>query len=167
MLDRAVRELKGERIEDEQITASVNLGVDVRIPDDYIYDINQRLRTYKRISAAASDGELDDIRAELNDRYGPVPEPVLNLLGYARVRNRATALGIASVDLDRARLALKLDERSHVDPDLLLELISTPGSNVTFTPSGILRFDLQAVPNDDVEAIEEVERRLRLLEGPV
>ncbi len=167
MLDRAVREMKGERIEDESPTAAVNLGVDVRIPDDYIYDINQRLRTYKRISAAATDAALDEIRSEINDRYGPVPEPVISLLGYARVRNRATELGIGSVDLDRGKISLKLDERSRIDPDLLLELISDPDSRFTFTPSGMLRFTLDELPADDQAAIETVERLLRRLGGPV
>src|SRR4029079_17490333 len=79
MLERTVRELRGEQIEDEQPTASVNLGIDVRIPDDYIYDINQRLRAYKRISSAETDEAITEIRAEIEDRYGPLPPPVANL----------------------------------------------------------------------------------------
>jgi transcription-repair coupling factor (superfamily II helicase) len=165
MLDRAVRELKGERIEDEQQTAAINLGVDVRIPDDYISDINQRLRTYKRISAADTDKAIDDIRAELEDRYGSVPPPVQNLLGYAKVRNRATALGITAVDMDRTRLSLKIDERTKIDPDRLLQFIASRGEGASFTPNGTLKIRLDEPPADDTAAIGLATALLRELES--
>jgi transcription-repair coupling factor (superfamily II helicase) len=165
MLERAVRELRGDRIEDEMPTASINLGVDVRIPDDFIYDVNQRLRTYKRIASAATDAAIDEIRAELSDRYGPVPAPVENLLGYARVRNRATALGITSVELDRSRAALKLDERAKVAPERLLELLAGRDGRATFSPNGVLRVELEPPPEDDRTLLGAVEALLRELES--
>ncbi len=165
MLERAVRELRGERIEDETPTAAINLGVDVRIPDDYVYDINQRLRTYKRISTAATDAQLEEIRAEISDRYGPVPEPVEYLLAYARVRNRATALGVASVDFDRTRLLLKLDERSKIAPERLLSLLAGREGRASFSPSGVLRVDLDRAPEDDRELLAATEALLRELEN--
>jgi transcription-repair coupling factor (superfamily II helicase) len=165
MLERAVRELRGEQIEDELPTTAVNLGVDVRIPDDYVYDINQRLRTYKRISAAGSDAEIDEIRAEISDRYGPLPPAVENLLGYARVRNRATALGVASIDLDRSRVSLKLDERSKIAPERLLGLLADSGDRASFSPSGVLRVELDPPPADDRTLLVAVEVLLRELES--
>ncbi|HJZ69663.1 MAG TPA: transcription-repair coupling factor, partial [Blastocatellia bacterium] len=78
MLERTVRELKGEPVEDEVSTA-INLGIDIRIPEDFIYDMSQRLRTYKRISSAESEDELADVYAEIADRYGTIPETVENL----------------------------------------------------------------------------------------
>ena len=57
MLERTVAELRGEEIE-EEVNAQLNLGVDTRIPDEYISDMGQRLRTYKRIASARSDEEL-------------------------------------------------------------------------------------------------------------
>jgi transcription-repair coupling factor (superfamily II helicase) len=164
MLERAVRELRGERIEDETSTAAVNLGIDVRIPDAYVYDVNQRLRTYKRISAAASDEAIEEIRAEISDRYGPLPAPVENLLGYARVRNRATALGVTSIDFDRTRLAVKLDERSKVEPERLLALLASSDGRTTFSPNGILRVELGRAPDDDRALLAAAEALLRELE---
>ena len=54
MLERTVAELRGEEVEDET-SVSLNLGVDVAIPDEYIYDMGQRLRTYKRVSSARDE----------------------------------------------------------------------------------------------------------------
>jgi transcription-repair coupling factor (superfamily II helicase) len=163
MLDRAVRELRGERIEDEMQTAAVDLGLDVRLPDDYISDINQRLRTYKRISAAESDAAIADARAELVDRFGAIPPTVENLLGYARVRNRATALGILSVDMDRSRASFKIGERTKIDPDRLLRFIADRGEGASFNPSGILRVRLDEPPADDAARIALAESLLQQL----
>ena len=68
MLERTVNELRGEDIV-EEITTQLNLGVDTRIPDEYISDMSQRLRTYKRIASARDDEELARIKDEIADRY--------------------------------------------------------------------------------------------------
>src|SRR5213076_848841 len=88
MLERTVAELRGEQVEDEP-TVSINLGVDVAIPESYIADMGQRLRAYKRVSSARDEEALAAIRAETEDRYGRIPEPVENLFDYARLRQTA------------------------------------------------------------------------------
>jgi transcription-repair coupling factor (superfamily II helicase) len=123
MLERTVRELKGEPIEDE-VSTTINLGVDIRIPDDYIYDMSQRLRTYKRISSAETEEELADIRAEIADRYGPPPESIEGLFEFARLRREASRLGVVSIDREGDKLAVKFTERAKVDPDALISMVS-------------------------------------------
>ena len=102
MLERTIMELKGETVEDE-ISVSLNLGVDVSIPQDYINETSQRLRTYKRISSADSEEKLLGIYTEIQDRYGKIPEPVNNLFDYARLRKLAEAMQIVSVDKNKQR----------------------------------------------------------------
>ena len=75
MLERTVAELRGEEVEDET-SVTLNLGVDVAIPEDYISDMGQRLRTYKRVSSARDEETLASIRTETEDRYGRIPESV-------------------------------------------------------------------------------------------
>src|SRR5690349_19128262 len=72
MLERTVQELRGEQVEDET-SVSINLGVDVSIPEDYVADMGQRLRTYKRVASARDDEALEQIRRETEDRYGRLP----------------------------------------------------------------------------------------------
>ncbi len=139
MLERTVQELRGEEIE-EEITSNINLGVDVRIPDDYISDIGQRLRTYKRISAATTESEIAAIREELEDRYGPKPESLENLFRFARLRSIAQAIGILSIDFEGGQLVVKVTEKSKIDPDVFIEMVST--ENASFSPSGILKVKL-------------------------
>ena len=141
MLERTVQELRGEAIEDEP-SVSINLGADVAIPDDYIADMNQRLRVYKRISSARDDAVLSRIRDELQDRYGRVPQAVENLLNYAQLRRLAEAVGAISLDRTPTGLAVKLFEKARVAPEKLLALVQQrPG--VTFTPNGALKLPLE------------------------
>jgi transcription-repair coupling factor (superfamily II helicase) len=155
MLERTVRELKGEQIEDEASTA-INLGVSIRIPEEYIYDASQRLRTYKRISSAESETELADIHAEIADRYGPITETVENLFEYARLRREASRLGVVSIDREGDRLAVKLSEQAKIDPDKLIAMVS--GGAASFTPAGVLKLKLDS--QDDAAVFEEVRQLL-------
>ncbi|HLF83783.1 MAG TPA: TRCF domain-containing protein, partial [Blastocatellia bacterium] len=141
MLERTVRELKGEPVEDEVPTA-INLGVDIRIPEDYVYDTSQRLRTYKRISSAESEEELADVHAEIADRYGPIPETVESLFEYSRLRREASKLGIISIDREGDRLAVKFTEQAKIDPDKLIAMVSE--GSASFAPSGVLKISVKS-----------------------
>jgi transcription-repair coupling factor (superfamily II helicase) len=155
MLERTVREMKGEPIEDE-VSASVNLGVDIRIPEDFIYDMSQRLRTYKRISSAESESDLADVHAEISDRYGPIPETVESLFEYARLRREATRLGIVSIDREGDRLAVKFSEGTKIDPEKLIAFVSA--TEASFAPSGVLKIRLSN--QDDAAVFREVKELL-------
>ena len=100
MLEEAVRQLKGEGTP-EHAGATVNLGISVRIDDRYIPEENQRLRMYKRVAAAQSLPEFQEIREELTDRYGAIPESVGNLLSAGEIRLLCEDLGIASIERKR------------------------------------------------------------------
>jgi transcription-repair coupling factor (superfamily II helicase) len=151
MLERTVSELRGEQIEDET-TVSINLAVDVAIPESYIADMGQRLRTYKRVSSARDEEALAAIRAETEDRYGRVPEPVEDLFSYARLRQTAETVGVVSIDRTREGIAIKLAEKARVSPEKLLQLISGR-EGATFAPSGVLRLELNDEEKDEVLAV--------------
>ena len=151
MLERTVAELRGEQVEDET-TVSINLAVDVAIPENYIADMGQRLRTYKRVSSARDEEALAAIRTETEDRYGRVPEPVEDLFSYARLRQTAETVGVLSIDRTREGMAIKLAEKARVAPEKLLELISAR-EGASFAPSGVLRLELNEDEQDQVLAV--------------
>jgi transcription-repair coupling factor (superfamily II helicase) len=146
MLERTVQELRGEEIV-EETGAQLNLGIDTRIPDDYIADMSQRLRTYKRIASARSDEELNRISEEVADRYGRPPAPVENLFSYARMRREAERLGIISVDRVGESLAIKLGEKARVEPESLLKLLGE-NKSASFSPTGVLKIKLDSRGDD-------------------
>jgi transcription-repair coupling factor (superfamily II helicase) len=150
MLERAVRELKGDPVDDEASTA-INIGIDIRIPHDYVYDMSQRLRVYKRVSSAETDGALTDIYTEIEDRYGPIPETVRNLFDHARLRREASHLGILSIDKEGDRISIKFAEKARIDPDKLIALVSSGVASLT--PAGVLRMPVES---DDEAIFKEV-----------
>jgi transcription-repair coupling factor (superfamily II helicase) len=136
MLERTIREIRGEVIEDE-LSVSINLGVDVAIPKDFINETSQRLRTYKRISSADSEETLRKIYNEISDRYGKIPESVENLFEYAKLRKLAEEMRVVSIDKTNEGFAIKLDQNARVSPENLMEFVQKSGS--VFSPNGILR----------------------------
>jgi transcription-repair coupling factor (superfamily II helicase) len=161
MLERTVAELRGEQVDDET-SVSINLGVNVAIPDDYIQDMGQRLRTYKRVSSARDEGTLADIRRETEDRYGRLPPPVEELIAYARLRRLAEEVGVISIDKTADGIAIKFGEKARISPEKLRVLVSTR-ERATFTPSGVLRMDLSDEEADDVlRAAREMLLELRV-----
>lgn len=136
MLERTIAEMRGEVVEDE-ISVSINLGVDVAIPKDYIAETNQRLRTYKRISSARDEEILRKLHEEISDRYGKLPQSVEHLFEYARLRRLAEEMRVISIDKTPTGFAIKLNQDAKVSPDNLMEFVET--SKSIFTPNGILR----------------------------
>lgn len=143
MLEEAVQELKGEEVPLE-IHSTLNLGLDIRIPQDYISDELQRLRTYKRIADARDPEEAEKITAELADRYGPPPDAVLNLLQFSVVKSLVERVGVEAIDRRSGVLNIKFHKQSKIEPAKLLEIVKgTEGAQ--FTPAGVLRLPLNGI----------------------
>ncbi len=160
MLERTVAELRGEEVEDET-SVTLNLGVDVAIPDDYISDMGQRLRTYKRVSSARDEATLSSIRTETEDRYGRVPLSVERLFAYARLRRVAEEVGLVSIDKTPDGVAIKFSEKAKISPEKLGNYISEHKGAV-FTPNGVLRLILTEDEQDNVlDIARDVLLRLR------
>ena len=140
LLDETVRELKGEEVVPE-IHSTVNLGLDIRIPPDYIRDENQRLRAYRQIANASDPAERERAEKELEDRFGTLPEAVHSLLAYSAIKTGAEQLGIESIDRRHNLLTIKFHRETRVDPARLMHLVGkTPGAQ--FTPAGVLLLPL-------------------------
>ena len=160
MLEETVRELKGEEAPLE-IHSALNLGLDIRIPPAYIGDENQRLRVYKRIAGAGAG--RDAVEKELEDRYGPVPGEVRNLLDYSALKTLAEQLGIESVDRRHAIASVKFHREAKVDPEKLMRLVGrTAGAQ--FTPAGVLRLPLDGL-DTPAAILARLRERLQELAG--
>jgi transcription-repair coupling factor (superfamily II helicase) len=157
MLERTVAELRGEAIEDET-SVSINLGVDVAIPDDYIQDMGQRLRTYKRVSSARDQDALNAIKAETEDRYGRLPVSVERLFEYAQLRRLSEQIGVISIDKTADGIALKLGEKANVAPEKLAIFVRGR-KGATFSPSGVMRV---ALDEEEQEQVLEIARDVLL-----
>ena len=155
MLERAVREMKGEAAPDEAET-QLNLGLNIRIPGSYVPEENQRLQMYKRVARVETESQLTDVAAELQDRYGPPPPAVRNLLDYASLKLLCMKVGVNAIERKRDFITLKFQQNAAVDPEQLARFVSGQ-RGAQFTPDGMLRFSLKAT------VAEEVLRALRTI----
>ena len=150
MLEQAVKEMKGESGE-ERPTTHLNLGIALRIDESYVPEENQRLRLYKKVAGANSEKALADLRAEMEDRYGPLPDSTVYLLEAASLRLECERIGIAQVDRKRAELQIRFTENAVVDPQHLMRLVARNAKRgAQFTPQGLLKFPLAAARPDEV-----------------
>jgi len=142
LLEETVRELKGEEIEDDT-RATVNLRVDLKIDEEYIPDMNQRLMVYRKIAAARSDKELGTALEEIRDRYGAPPDSVLNLAEYGRIRIMADRLGVDAIDREGRLVVIKFRPNARIDPVRLVKVVSEwPGAMLV--PPVSMKLDLEA-----------------------
>jgi transcription-repair coupling factor (superfamily II helicase) len=148
MLERAVREMKGDAAPDEAET-QLNLGLNIRIPSDYIPEENQRLQMYKRVARVETDSQLTDVTAELEDRYGPAPAAVRNLLEYASLKLLCMRVGVDAIERKRESVTFKFRQNAAIDPEQLARFVSSQ-RGAQFTPDGMLKFMLKATAADDV-----------------
>ena len=148
MLDRAVRELKGEMPE-EEIATQLNLGLNIRIPAEYIPEENQRLRMYKRVAGVEREAQLHDVRAELIDRYGEPPLAVRNLLDYAELKLVAVRVGVNAIERKREQVSIKFRQNATVDPERLARFVASQ-RGTQFAPDGTLKFLQKATAAGDV-----------------
>jgi transcription-repair coupling factor (superfamily II helicase) len=124
LLAEAVRELKGEA-PDVTVDPVVTVDVEAYLPDAYVAEVNQRLALYRRLAGASDAAELADVRAELADRFGPLPPAARQLLEVVEVRVAARALGVEKLEAGGGKVVLKFSPATPVSPERLVRLLQT------------------------------------------
>jgi transcription-repair coupling factor (superfamily II helicase) len=161
LLERAVKALKQGKVPDPDAPLhsgiEIDLGLPALIPDDYVYDIHQRLMLYKRISnATASDKNehesLDDIRVELIDRFGLLPDYLKNLFSVTEIKLAAQDIGITNIQVTDSGTKVKFNEQPNINHVKLIEMIQTQSSLYHFDDKQTFRI---------LEAKENIEERAK------
>ena len=122
LLAEAVRELGGQPTQ-ATVDAQVSAPVEGFLPEEYVPEVNQRLALYKRLAGAADVETLEDIRAELADRFGPPPAEAAQLIDVVRIRLAAQRLGVEKVEIGEARAILTFSPPTPIQPHQLLAAI--------------------------------------------
>ncbi len=135
MLAEAVRELRGQP-EETFFLPPVDVPVNVYIPAGYIGDESQRIFFYKKMAAVRKEADVDEIEAELRDRFGPLPEVVQNALWLLRLRLRAAQIGIAEVKADRQWANIRFQSHVRLTPQAV-RLLTQVYRQHQFTGEGV------------------------------
>jgi transcription-repair coupling factor (superfamily II helicase) len=139
LLDQAIRGLKGEIV--EEVNPEINLKVDIHVPEDYLPQVNLRLNLYKRLASVEDLKEIDRIREEIVDRFGPVPDPIENLLRYGALKYLATKLRLRSIDRTERRVVFKFRPETPVDWARVTPLLKKYWGSLS--PEGVMSLALR------------------------
>jgi len=127
LLENAVDALKeGREPSLEDLTSNqteIELRMPSLLPDDFIPDVSTRLSFYKRIASAQTDSELEDLKVELIDRFGLLPDAARNLLDIAALRLTAQKLGVRRIEGNEKGGFIEFAEKNKVDPGWLIGLL--------------------------------------------
>ena len=129
MLEDAIAKIKSGEMEglsdqDGQWAPSINLGVPVLIPEDYVPDLDVRLGLYRRLSNLHTKVELEGFAAELIDRFGPLPREVNTLLLIVRIKEMCKKAGIARLDGGPKGATIQFHNDKFASPQGLVEFIT-------------------------------------------
>lgn len=165
LLDAAVKALKeGREPSLEELTqqqADIELRVPSLLPDDYLGDVNMRLSFYKRIAAAESKSELDELKVELIDRFGLLPDATKNLLQIAELRLLVEPLKVVRIDAGTQGGFIEFSPKAQVNPDKFIQLIQK--EPIVYRFDGPLKFKFMKDLSDNKVRLEFVVDLLKVI----
>ena len=141
LMEDSVSELKGEPVV-EDLEPEINLPLSAFLSETYIPDIDQRLTAYRRLSRMTDLKEISDFKAEMIDRFGPLPDEAGNLLLKIMLKTLSVKAGVKRLDMTDGRLALHFSEVHQKNPFGIVDLITGAGDRFVFTPEHVLKADL-------------------------
>jgi transcription-repair coupling factor (superfamily II helicase) len=157
ILEQAVQEMKGEEII-EEVEPEIDLPLPALIPSDYMEDIHQRLVVYRRLASARSETDLDEIREELRDRFGPFPPPLTNLLQIMHLKQFLKKVRVQRFSAERDKIVVTFDSQAPVDPQRLVSAIARGQGTREFTPDQ--RLKIRPAAKDWEGRIAEIKKLL-------
>ena len=165
MLERATKAIKAGKEPDLStplsLTSEINLHSSALIPEEYLHDVHQRLLFYKRISNADDKEALTDIRTEMIDRFGTLPDQTKQLFAIHGLRLQAEPLKINKIDANGNSLTLEFAPDTPVDALAIIKLIQTDGKCYRMNGASGIRYqnaDKLETPQQRVTVIQELLR---------
>jgi transcription-repair coupling factor (superfamily II helicase) len=161
LMEKTVREIQGKTPLVEESLPEIQMGISAFLPENYVEDVHQRLILYKRISLAGNPEELDEIRGELGECYGPLPQEADNLLRVISIRNRLKPLSAKKMGYDGKYFYLHFRETSSIDPGRIISLTRKKIKDLRFTPDFRLFMPAQAATAPEI--LDQAEELLKML----
>lgn len=147
MLEQAVQALKDgkeptlENLLQQQ--SEVDLKLPALLPDDYIHDVNIRLSMYKRIATLSSENELDELKVELIDRFGLLPDAAKNIFEIQLLKCKAQQIGIQKIEANPKGGYFEFSNNTSVNPTFIIGLIQSNPAIYRMEGASKLRFNIE------------------------
>ena len=165
MLEETVKLMKEGKTPDLdkplKTATEVNLRIPALLPETYLPDVHGRLLIYKRLASAKNEDALRELKIELIDRFGLLPEAAQNLFSVTALRLEAERLGISRIEAHSGGGKLRFSANTRVDPLVIVKLVQKHSSRYSLSGANELRFKLDN--SDTTTRLAAVEMLLALL----
>ena len=139
LLAEAIAERKGRPADfEEKREAVIDVKLDAFVPADYIPQVSQKIAVYQELASARSEAQVEEIVASVTDRFGPLPEPLQNLVEITKLRTTALRKGVTRVVIAETRLTLGVGSAFSIDPAAIPKLQSLTRNKFRFAEGKIL-----------------------------
>ena len=160
LLDEAVRELKGEKVE-HVVEPEMKIAVTAYIPDDYVPDTDLKMEFYQRLAEAHRLVELLGVQEELEDRFGRMPYQTKSLLALMEIKIMARQLGLAAVQLEKSRFRMIFPEEVQPAPADIQRLVEKSSAQLEFKVADALVVEAFIRATDEQERLEKARNIMR------
>ncbi|MBE8167499.1 MAG: transcription-repair coupling factor [Shewanella sp.] len=153
LLESAVKSLKqGKEPSLDQLMnqhCEIDLRIPALLPEAYVYDVNIRLSLYKRIANCDSESSVDEMKVELIDRFGLLPEPAKNLMELTLLKHMASELGVSKIDVHSKGGSAEFAQSHNIDPMFIIGLLQSQPQIYRMDGPNKLKFTLPAESSED------------------
>ncbi|HAR94907.1 MAG TPA: transcription-repair coupling factor [Deltaproteobacteria bacterium] len=156
MLEDAVKRLRDEAPEEEEWVPEINIPLNAYIPDRYVGDETNKLLTYKRLSKIKDEAELAEMEAETQDRYGPIPEPLRNLLSIIHLRIFLHRVKVKRLECSGKNIVLHITEQTPLMMPKILKMIKEDKGRIKLLPEGQIIIATDALSTDLIETTRNI-----------
>lgn len=149
-----------ETSESKEFTTQIDIQIDAYLPAEYIYDSMQKIEIYKKVAAVKTLSDVEELREELDDRFGPMPQAVENLLAVARLKVYGSLYKIVSITQKGKDITLLIDESQNalIDGQKLFRLGNQFSRKVQFKSGSKIHviFNCRSMsPEESVQLVEQ------------
>jgi transcription-repair coupling factor (superfamily II helicase) len=138
LMEDAVADLKGEPVM-QPLDPEIHIPLSAYFSETYIRDIDQRMMLYRRLARVADLQEIADLRAELADRFGPLPDEATNLLFKIMLKVLARHAGVVRLDVNDQKLILFFSETYPKNADAVIQMILDDSERFEMSPGGVVK----------------------------
>lgn len=164
LLEESVKELQGEEIV-EEVDTQIDLKITAFIPADYIENANQKIETYQDIANLEKEEQITEIIDELIDRYGEIPNEVVNLIEVARIKILARSLQVLSIVQKQDSVVIQFNNPENLVSEKVQVLIDIYKNKIFFSSGVSPYITLKLQSKKDSDILEEVYKLLSVMKG--
>jgi transcription-repair coupling factor (superfamily II helicase) len=136
LMEEAMTRIKGQP-QIKALDPEIHLPVSAFIPESYIPDIDQRLSTYRRLARMSEPKDLSELKVELTDRFGQMPDETKSLMVKILLRVLSKNGGVKRLDLADGRLRLELSAEHQIRPDGIVKMLLSNTKKYALSPDHV------------------------------